>query len=195
MQKLKTVEEHFPILFTFAREKIPDIQGMYLYNDFENPNLMRMELRKYLSKKLKGPFNGDPLDLNIPPSHTEYSISISHTSKVATVFYSKSHHIGFDIEETDRIEESLIRRVSSKEEQEKFSKEKSIHIWSIKESAFKAFSQKENSSIRVMTDVTIHSMETLDKGVYVYSVGFNNFKAKGFSLIRENHTLALTYLD
>ena len=91
-------------------------------------------------------------DLEKPPISTEYSISISH-SHTAGGFAAvrKPLFVGFDIEETARIQASVVARVSSTDEV--VTAPSSAALWSAKEAAFKALTSLGHW--KVLGDVSI----------------------------------------
>lgn len=83
-------------------------------------------------------------------------VSISHCKALGGYALHLSKKIGFDVEEQERIKESVIERISTAHDRNFFTEEKAKFLWVIKEAAYKLFS----CDIDVMTEVQI---QTLDK--------------------------------
>lgn len=107
------------------------------------------------------------LDLNELPTHDEIQISIAHCKGIGG--WSQAHSkvsIGFDVEESARVDEKLVQRVSKAEELR--SAPGSPYIWTAKEASFKALSFLKN--LRTMSQLETAQWIPLDHLWWHYTV-------------------------
>lgn len=113
----------------------------------KNPN-HRQEIRNFLAQHFSRHFSREQLaqlsDLSRPPLASDVFVSISHSCFLGG-FALSQYEIGFDTEETHRISQNLLRRVSTADELQNCPMIESI--WVGKEAGFKALSRTDKSLV------------------------------------------------
>ncbi len=109
----------------------------------KNPNY-RQNIRHCLATKLSSHFSRVQLaqlyDLNRRPEASDRFISISHC-KLLGGFALSQFRVGFDVEETQRISQAILKRVCDESELQDCPQLE--FLWVAKEAGFKALSQEQ----------------------------------------------------
>ncbi len=138
-------------------------------------------------------------DLKQIPQIPRLFLSISHTTDLG-VWVVGPHAVGVDIEQSSRLSEKLIERISSQNEMSlaKTAIGNWKPLWTAKESAFKAFSQI--SEIQLMSEIEIRWVKAsgLDQGEYFQASHNQTNKkitCKGLTILSEAHSFSLVILN
>lgn len=145
----------------------------------ENSN-HRLAIRNSLSSQFSSYFSREQLaklnDLTWLPETSDGFISISHCSLLGGFAYSK-FKCGFDVEETKRISQKLLKRVC--EESEFTECPHAEFLWVAKEAAYKALSQ--SCANLVISDLSCSDWQSYFEN-QVYGFRLNSKKTLDFNL-------------
>lgn len=157
----------------------------------DHRHLLRKELFNFCeSQKLK--VLNDFLDLNIRPQIENGTISISHCESLGG-FIVSNHFVGLDIEDTSRLTDKLIDRISNKDEISNWNNilYSKNAIWPAKESSFKLFSNySAECKIKTISEISLAPLT--DKK---FSAQFKNLNAQGFYFEFTNHIIAICTIE
>ena len=202
-----------------AQEKIKSFskgQILFFCKEFAGTSLSiedRKEFRKLLIQQMKAQdfyqnqnfykkkeFCLDSLlEIGSRPKHPLLSISISHCKNLACfVFSPKSEtscfSIGLDIEETKRVSQQIISRISSLKEQN--SSPNPSLLWTAKEASLKCFAQDQKTLLLSECHISDWFVSDLEKSqfekTYLFKAESKNKKAMGFACSIDSLTLAYT---
>lgn len=120
-------------------------------------------------------------DLDAPPVLNSLFVSISHCPKIGG-FVLSSKSLGFDIEDTRRISQKIIDRVSTEEEL-KICPQFEL-LWPAKEATFKCSTEYYTIAHIHITSWTPSQNETY---------AFNNLTAEGWAFVDSDHSYALAF--
>ncbi len=134
------------------------------------------------------------LNLDSPPLITKGAVSLSHSPEGSVVFYSESSkNIGVDIEIKTRISESVLKRVSSKEE---FSNHPpSFDLFTSKEACWKALNDKYD--LPTLSHIETFNWDTQNVSWWNFSAKSSgqNFAGIGYSRSFQQFFLSFFILD
>lgn len=158
-------------------------QGLRLILDSswnsKNPNY-RQEIRECLSTRFSTHFSREQLallsDLNWLPQASDGYFSISHCRVLGGFVFSK-HKCGFDMEESKRISQDILKRTCSAEELQ--SVPRTEFLWGAKEAGYKALS--DSSPNLVISDLVCTDWESHFEN-QVFSFRLKSQKTLDFSL-------------
>ncbi len=157
---------------------IPDLYLYTLENNFDSHMLYRQEIRQklydYCSKnipEIKTNEQEKLLDLDKVPNLPGVGISITHCPSVGGFTLSSSHkNIGFDIEESKRIQKEPILRVCT--ENEVNSAPSIAHLWTAKEASLKSFFRVERP--KVISQINIFDWKKKQDNTYLFKYSYCN---------------------
>lgn len=108
----------------------------------------RQEIRTFLASHFSAHFSREQLaqlsDLNRRPEASDVFISISHCALLGG-FALSQFKVGFDVEESSRISQNILKRVCAEEELQACPKTE--FLWVAKEAGFKALSQTNTALV------------------------------------------------
>jgi phosphopantetheinyl transferase (holo-ACP synthase) len=139
----------------------------------------RSRLRAHLHNRLQQP---QLLDLSQIPRLDHGFVSISHCPSLGGYVLSKDP-IGFDIEETSRVEQRFVDRMSHPNDH---SGPSPAALWCAKESAFKALADQQPS---VIAQISVNNWKTVDQNFF----SFKSSAGDGFILEHFPWTLAVSF--
>jgi len=162
-------------------------------------NLIRQDIFDRFGYQFTSTEKESFFDLKRIPQIPRLFLSISHAVDLGVWVVGPSA-VGIDIEQSSRLTEKLIARISSQDE---MSSAQNIvgswkPLWTAKESAFKAFSQI--SEIQLMSEIEIRWEKAggLDQGEYFHASHNQTNKkiaCKGFAILSNSHSFSLTILN
>ena len=140
----------------------------------------REKLRKHIIEKL-GVENlstheiSELQNLESPPRLNDTQISISHCHIAGGFVSSKGDNfsLGFDLEEISRINKAIVERVCS--EADVTVVPELTSLWGVKESSFKAVSNRDSAPIKTISEINVLTAETVSSRKY------SGFSALSFS--------------
>lgn len=137
-------------------------------------SLIRQELKKVMTSLSPSEMQLDQIeDLNILPTTTSASISISHCPQLGGFAISeRQQHIGIDIEVRARIGSSHIQRISTEEEIQ--AAPELSFLWGAKEAGFKALSDNVLAP-KVLRQLHIVNWNRYHENLFGFSVRLSNF--------------------
>ncbi len=139
------------------------------------------ELQKLQLDKTYIQFKSDlVLSLNSLPYCKGIGISVSHIESLGGFVLSEKYQdIGFDLEDPKRVSQSIVARMSSAEEVKNMPTP--AKLWTAKESAFKAISQKLKAE--VLSEIEVCDWCEQGPDLMVFSVKFRNQKISGRGIV------------
>mgnify|MGYP003352206894 CR=1 FL=1 len=130
------------------------------------------------------------LDLKNPPKLNRHSVSISHCPQMGGFAYvERPFQVGFDIEIFARINESVVKRIATKDELKR-SPQPQI-LWCAKESLFKAL---YGNQPKVLSDLTIDSWNSLSADTFEFR-SHTPTAAVGFVLQNHQYIFSVCFVD
>ncbi|MBC6415534.1 MAG: hypothetical protein GDA46_03995 [Bdellovibrionales bacterium] len=133
------------------------------------------------------------LRLGVRPQHPFIAVSISHCPSLAGFVFvfqnnlKKKISLGLDIEESHRISQKVISRVSQTQEQN--SSPRPDFLWTAKESSFKCFSESSNPLL--IKDCRIYAWKA-EKKSYTFKAQYKKNKARGLVFSIKHLSIAYT---
>lgn len=132
-------------------------------NSPDHRKLLRAFIADHLC--LQGEARKEVCDLTYPPQTADKKISLAHSLHIGVVGFADVA-IGVDIEQTSRVTEKIVERISSKEEMK--AAPSVADLWVAKEAAFKALYNYEQPQI--MSQVEIGAWQKHSSQIEIFHV-------------------------
>ena len=137
---------------------------------------LRKQLVEVLEQKEIAHNTQQMLNLDQIPRLNEGDVSLSHCPKFQGLMISqKSGHLGFDIEDPDRVTTELALRVSDNDQLQRAPDPASL--WVAKEAAFKALSKSHGA--KLLSEISMNQWMPVAEGFFVVKATFGKHSADG----------------